>query len=114
MMWRTFQVSGFTVHLNYKTSPMPRRRDFLLIEYTMSKGASKEELLNMSRVSALLCALFVSDIVMADGKRPERICYSQNIEQGTCIQVQTPKGGTHTRRLYTVGDIMETTHRWKF
>ena len=34
----------------------------------MGKGASKEELLGMSRVRGLLCVMFVSDIVTADGK----------------------------------------------
>ena len=37
----------------------------------MSKGATKEELVSMTRVRGLLCSLFVSDIVTADGKHLE-------------------------------------------
>ena len=34
----------------------------------MSKGTTKEDLLSISRVRGLLCSMFVSDIVTADGK----------------------------------------------
>ena len=68
MLWRTLQVSGFTVHLTYTTIPLPQRGDYLIMEYAMSKGATKEELSNMPRVRGLLCSFFVSDIVAADGK----------------------------------------------
>ena len=50
---------------------MPRKREYLTMEYAMSKGASKEELLSMSRVRGLLCAIFVSAIVTANGKHLE-------------------------------------------
>ena len=68
MFWRTLQVSGFTVHLRYTPIPLPRRRDYLIMNYAMSKGATKKDLSSMSRVRGLLCAIFVSDIVTADGK----------------------------------------------
>ena len=37
----------------------------------MSKGSSKEELLSISRVRGLLCAIFMSDIVTSDGTHLE-------------------------------------------
>ena len=47
---------------------MPRRRAFLIIKFSMSKGASsKEEGLNIARVRGLLCAIFISNIVTAEG-----------------------------------------------
>jgi hypothetical protein len=39
----------------------------------MSKGASKEDMLSISRVRGLVCAIYVSDIVMADGKYLEEL-----------------------------------------
>ena len=41
------------------------------MDYTMSKGTSKEELFSMPRVRDLLCEIFMSDIVTADLKHPE-------------------------------------------
>ena len=38
------------------------------MDYTMSQCATKEDLLSISRVRGLSCAIFVSDIVTADGK----------------------------------------------
>ena len=37
------------------------------MEYSMSKGATKEDPLSMLRVRGLLCSIFVSDIVTVDG-----------------------------------------------
>ena len=38
------------------------------MKYTMSKGVTKEDLPSISRVRGLLCAICVSDIVMANEK----------------------------------------------
>ena len=62
VLWR------FTVHLIYTPLPFPRRRDYLIMEYALSKGATKEDLLSILRVKGLLCSIFVSNIVTADGK----------------------------------------------
>ena len=43
------------------------------MEFTMIIGASKEELLSISRVRDLLYAIFVSDIVTVDGKHLEKL-----------------------------------------
>ena len=84
MLWRTLQVSGFTVHLTYTTIPLPRRGGYLIMEYAMNKGATKEEdLLSISRVRGLLCPICVSDIVTAAGKIPRGICQIQNTQQIT-------------------------------
>ena len=79
MFWRTLQVSGFTVHLIYTLILFPQRRDHLIMEYTMSKGAAKdkEDLLIISRVRGLLCSIFISDIVTTDGKYLEEFSTSR-------------------------------------
>ena len=77
MLWRTLKVSEFTVHLTYTPIHFPQRRDYLIMEYAMSKGATKEDLLSISRVRGLLCSIFVSDIVTANGKYLEEFATSR-------------------------------------
>ena len=47
------------------------------MEYAMSKGATKEDLLSISRVRDILYSIFVSDIVTADGKYLEDFAISR-------------------------------------
>ena len=68
MRWTTRQVSGFTMHLKYAMIPFPQRRDFLIMDCAMGQGTTKEDLSSISRVRDLICAIFVPDIVTADGK----------------------------------------------
>ena len=51
----------------YDTIPTPWRKDFLIMDFVMSKGASKGELLNIVRVRGFLCTMFMSVIVASDG-----------------------------------------------
>ena len=51
--------------------PSPTKKRLPQMGHAMSKGAIKEELVSMARVRGLLCSLFVSDIVTADGKHLE-------------------------------------------
>ena len=91
MLWRTLQVSGFTVHLTYTTIPLPRRGDYLIMEYALSKGATNEERSSMSRVRGLLCSLFVSDIVTADGKHLEGLPFSDHTAENTHLPTNFPR-----------------------
>ena len=49
------------------------------MDYTRSKGTSEEDLLSMSGVRGLLCAIFVSDIVTADGKHLEEFVTARTL-----------------------------------
>ena len=91
MLWRTLQVSGFTVHLTYTTIPLPQTGDYLIMEYAMSKGATKEDLLSISRVRGLLCAIFISDIVTADGKYLEEFATSRTYSREHASTYKFPK-----------------------
>ena len=71
MLWRTLQVTGFQVHLEYSELPLPRRGDVVVMEYAMSMGLDKEDLLSMSRVKGKLGIIFLSDMTTADGKHLE-------------------------------------------
>ena len=75
------------------------------MDYTRSKGTSEEDLLSMSGVRGLLCAIFASNIVTT-GSNDWKICNNQNIEQGTYTQLKFTKRGTNTRQLDKVGAIL--------
>ena len=91
MLWRTLQVSGFTVHLTYTPIPFLRRRDYLIMEYAMSKGATKEDLSRISRVRGLLCAIFVSDTVTAGGKYLEEFATARTHSREHTSTCKFPK-----------------------
>jgi hypothetical protein len=50
---------------------MPRRKDIPILEFVMGKGASKEELLSISRVRGLLREISVSKISTRGGTQLE-------------------------------------------
>ena len=64
-----------TVHLKYDKLHHPRRGDVVVMEYAMSMGLDKEDLLSMSRVKGKLGAIFLSDMVTADGKHLETFAF---------------------------------------
>ena len=72
MLWKTLQVTGFQVQLKYSELPLPRRGDVVVMEYAMSMGLDKEDLLSMSRVKGKLGVIFLSDMTTTDGKHLER------------------------------------------
>ena len=58
MLWRTLQVTGLQVHLKYDELPHPRQGDVAAMEYAMSMGLDKEDLLSVSRVKCKLGVIF--------------------------------------------------------
>ena len=51
MSLRTLQrITGFQVHLKYDKLPSPRQGDVAVVEFAMSMGLDKEDLMSMSRV----------------------------------------------------------------
>ena len=72
MLWKTLQVTGFQVHLKYDELPLPRRGDVVVMEYAMSMGLDKEDLLSISRVKGKLGVIFLSDMTTADGRHLEQ------------------------------------------
>ena len=71
MLWRTLQVSGFQLNLKYEEIPLSREGDAVILEFAIEQGVDKEDMLSMSRVKGKLGAIFLSDIVTADGKHLE-------------------------------------------
>ena len=81
MLWRTLQVTGFQVHLKYDELPHPRRGDVVAMEYAMSMGLDKEDLLSMSSAKGKLGVIFLSDMVTAGGKHLETFAfYPEDLE----------------------------------
>ena len=61
------------------------------MDYTRSKGTSEEDLLSMSGVRGLLCAIFVSDIVTADGKHLENVAAARTTSREHTSKYFFPK-----------------------
>ena len=57
----------------------------------MSKCATKEDLLSISRVRGLLCAIFISDIVTADGTYLEEFATSRTHSREHTSTYKFPK-----------------------
>ena len=79
MLWRTLQATGFQVHLKYDELPCPRRGDVVVMEFAMSIGLDKEDLMYMSRVKEKLGVIFLPEITTADGKHLET--FACNLEE---------------------------------
>lgn len=59
MLWRTLQVTGFEIHLEYAKIPFPRKRDFLLmVKFCEMCGNDKSEMMSLSRIRGSLEAIF--------------------------------------------------------
>ena len=72
MLWRTLQVTGFQVHLKYdELLYYPRCGEMVVMEFVMSMGLDKEDLMSMSKVKGRLGVIFLSDMTTADGKHLE-------------------------------------------
>ena len=69
---------------------MLRRRDFLIMEYTMGKGINTEELLSMSRVRGLLCTIVVSGIGMKDSKHLEEFATARTLSRKHVFRYNVP------------------------
>ena len=59
------------IQMNYDEIPLPRQNDRLLIDVFDSVDLTEEEMASLCRVRCSLKALFLSDIVTADGKKLE-------------------------------------------
>ena len=79
MLRRTIQVTCFQLHLKYDELPLPRRGDVGVMEFTMENGLDKDDLKSMSRVKGRLGAIFLSDMVTADGKHLEDFACSPKV-----------------------------------
>ena len=80
MLWRTLQVTGFEIYLDYGEIVIPRKRDFVLREKFMeSTSGDVEEMKALSRVQGSLNTIFFADIVTADGK------YSAHFEHDVAV-----------------------------
>ena len=71
-------MCGFELHLRYDELPFPQRRDRLIMELAMEMIKDKERLEAIARVRGFLNAIFLSDIVTADGKFLEQFACNKS------------------------------------
>lgn len=73
MLWRTLQVTGFELHLEYETTPFPRCGDRLVMDVLRGAcGNDQDHLKSLAGVRGFLGAMFMSDIVTADERYIEQ------------------------------------------
>ena len=66
-------MTGFELHLEYEEIPLPRERDFVLMDkFRELTQGDKSHMMALSRVRVSLGAVFFSDVVTADGKYVEQ------------------------------------------
>ena len=100
MLWRTLQVTGFQLYLKYNELPHPRCGDVVVMEFAMSMGLDKEDLMSMSRVKGRLGVIFLSDMTTADGK---------HLEYFTCY----PSEQALPQTKFTLSRDAPTDHDWE-
>ena len=66
-------MTGFELHLEYKELPFPRTGDKLVMDVLREAcGNDEDHLKSLGRVRGSLGAIFMSDLVTADGKYLEQ------------------------------------------
>ena len=84
------------------------------MEYALSKGATKEDLLSILRVKGLLCSIFVSNIVTADGKYLKEFATSRTYSREHASTYNFPKEApTQEGWMDNMEAVLEATHRWE-
>ena len=68
------------IQMKYDEISLPRRQDHLLIDLFDRSDPSEEAMASLCRVRCSLGALFLSDIVTADGKRLEHFATASEHE----------------------------------
>ena len=80
MLWRTLQVTGFELHLEHEVIPCPRKGDLLIMDRLREMaGNNVDHLAKLARVRGSLGAIFISDIVTADGKYIEQFAVEKEL-----------------------------------
>ena len=75
----------------YNTTHESRRRDFLIMEFLISKGVNKEELISVSRVRGLLCIIAMSDIVTVYGIHLEEFAPVRSVSREHASKKKFPR-----------------------
>ena len=84
-------MTGFQLHLKYEEIPLPRRGDVVITKFVMEGGLSKEDLLSMSGVKKKLGAIFLSDLVTADGKYLETFACQKEFNERPSSKYRFPR-----------------------
>ncbi|EJK72406.1 hypothetical protein THAOC_06066 [Thalassiosira oceanica] len=70
-LWERLQHFDIDLQIDYDVLPMPRTNDECIMERCVEEGVRGAELASINRVRKYQEALFLSDIVTADGKKLE-------------------------------------------
>jgi hypothetical protein len=67
--WECISWFGIDVEVDYPILPYPRENDLTLLEIWLSHGIKDDRLRSLMRCRLFLCAIFLSDIATANGRR---------------------------------------------
>ena len=86
-------VDRYKLHLvlDYDILHLPRENDQMLMKMAIQLGYSIEVLRSINRCRIALCALFLSDIVTADGKFLDYMCMMSNTDYSSVSSFSWPK-----------------------
>jgi len=75
MLWRSIQHFQVDLHMKYEEIPYPREKDQVIMEIIISRTSSKSAVQSLNRCRVHLGALFLSDLVTADGTLLEQLVF---------------------------------------
>ncbi len=67
MLWRSLHHFDIHLHMSFPTLPSPRKQDQVIMEIFLAKDLSPATTSSLSRCRGFLEAIFLSDIMTADG-----------------------------------------------
>ena len=90
-LWESLDRFGFTLDMDSKEIPVPRAGDMLLSDLFVAGDPPRDILQSLQRCRICWCALFLSDLVSANGRQIERCFLSPPV--GDCRHRSTLKFG---------------------
>ena len=90
-LWERLWVYRFQVTMDYPDIPFPREKDALMVDLFRSAGWKGEELRSLNRVRLHLQMLFLSDIVLANGRQVDASCLRPHAVPSTSSSYDFPR-----------------------
>jgi len=90
-LWEKLWVYRFQVTMDYPDIPFPREKDALMVDLFRSAGWKGEELRSLNRVRLHLQMLFLSDIVLANGRQVDASCLRPHAVPSTSSSYDFPR-----------------------
>lgn len=91
MFWRSVQVGKIDLQVAFSTIPLPREQDRLVMEMVHEYTSDIELRMSLARCRGALSALFLSDLVTADGRNLESFVFDPGGPHSTRSRYKFPR-----------------------